>query len=200
MGLIADNIKLAEELTRYSRLCYDRMLVGACGGNLSVRVPDRDVFLVTAGGVSLRDVAPENIVAVDAAGAMVEGPEGMRPSKETGFHLAIYAAKPQVNAVVHVHPPFTTAYTCEQKQIPLLTVSAKLKVRQSLVVPEQDPGSAELCAEVARAVKESPDETTVILLGAHGLVAYRGELRDAFDDAELLENTAQVVFYRSMLK
>jgi len=200
MGIIADNISLAEELSRYCHLCYNRRLVGAAGGNLSVRIGDKDLFLVTASGVALRDVCPENIVVVDAAGSFIEGPQGLKASKEISFHLAIYSVKPQANAIVHVHPTFTTVYACAGKKIPLDTVSAKLKVKQGPVVPEENPGSKELCDEVIKAVKESPDETTVILLQAHGLVAYQATLSDAFNDAELLEDTAKIAFYRSLLK
>ena len=200
MGIIADNISLVEELSRYCRLCYDRRLVGATGGNLSARVPGKNFFLVTASGVALRDVCPGNIVVVDAAGDFVEGPEGLMASKEISFHLAIYSVKPQVNVIVHVHPTFTTIYASARKEIPLITVSSRIKVKQGLIVPEHNPGSKELCDEVIKAVRESPNETTVILLEAHGLVAYGTTLSEAFNDAELLEDTAKIAFYRSLLK
>ena len=73
MGVISDHEDLARELIRYSRLCYDRRLASGSGGNLSVRIPGSDVTLVTASGVSLRDVALENIVAVEKGGAVLEG-------------------------------------------------------------------------------------------------------------------------------
>ena len=68
MSIINECGRLADELVRYSRLCYDRHLVGAAGGNLSARVPGRDAFIVTASGVSLRDVARENLVVIDGSG------------------------------------------------------------------------------------------------------------------------------------
>lgn len=197
MGIIGDNKGIAEELARFSRLCYDRHLVGAAGGNLSVRVQSKDVFLVTASGVSLRDVSPENIVAVDGSGNILESPSGLKPSKETGFHLSIFMAKSDVNAVIHVHPAFATVFAIRKKQIPLATVSAGIKLKQGPVVPEAHPGSQELCDNITRAVKESSSETTILLMERHGLIAYNTTLCKAFDDAELAEDTAKIAFLLS---
>ena len=65
MKILEENKTLVEELSRFSKLCYDRNLVNAAGGNLSGRVPGKDLFLVTASNVSLRDVSPDNIVVVN---------------------------------------------------------------------------------------------------------------------------------------
>ena len=118
MNIINDYGVLADALVHYSRLCYQRRLVGAAGGNLSVRLPGRDAFLVTASGVSLRDVARENLVVIDGSGKVLEGPSGSKPSKETGFHLAVYEAKPAVCAIIHIHPPYATAYSARRQPIP----------------------------------------------------------------------------------
>lgn len=197
MGIIKNNRLLADELIRYSRLCYERHLVGASGGNLSVRISGKDIFLATASGVSLRDVTLENIVSVDSNGNIIDGQAGLKPSKEISFHLAIYNAKPDVNAVIHVHPTFVTVYTIAKKQIPLETVSAKLKLKQSKVVSEASPGSMELCNNIVKTLKEVSDDTTILLLERHGLVAYHKTLCDAFNDAELTEDTAKISFFVS---
>ena len=199
MSIINECGRLADELVRYSRLCYDRRLVGAAGGNLSVRVPGRDAFLVTAGGVSLRDVARENLVVIDGSGKLLEGPPGAKPSKETGFHLAVYEARPEVSAIIHVHPPYATAYSARKQPIPSVTISAQLKLKQGPVVPQAAPGSKELRDLVAQAVKASPPEATVLLMEAHGLMAMRPTLCDAFDDAELAEDTAKIALLRNLV-
>ena len=200
MSVVNENPVATAEVVRYSRLCYDRKLAGAAGGNISMRIPGRDVFIVTASGVSLRDVSLENLVVVDGGGKILEGAEGLSPSKEISFHLSIYKAKPQINAVVHVHPVFTTVYASLKKKIPLVTVSSRLKVKQGIIVPEQKPGSVELCEEIIQAIKESSLETSVLLMENHGLVAYNTDMKQTFDDAELAEDTAQIAYYGSLLK
>jgi L-ribulose-5-phosphate 4-epimerase len=194
MGIIEENRARAEEISRYSRLCFDRRLVGAAGGNLSVRIPGRDAFLVTASGVSLRDVAPENLVAVDVKGNVLENPAGLKPSKEINFHLAVFAARPAVNAIIHVHPAYVTMFTVKRKLIPLVTVSSRLKLKQGPMVKLAPPGSRELCDEVIRALEGSPPETDILLMEDHGLIAFHATLCGAFDTAELAEDTAKIAY------
>jgi L-fuculose-phosphate aldolase len=192
VGIIAEHEGLVAELIRYSRLAYDRGLATGSGGNLSVRMPGSAVFLVTASGVALRDVDRGNIVAVDAQGRILEGPAGLKPSKEIGFHLELFRTRPAVNAVIHVHPAHAIVLAARGLKIPLVTISAKLKLRQGPVVADAPPGSRELCDLVARAAEESNPEVSVLLMARHGLVAFDASLCAAFDDAELASETAKV--------
>jgi L-fuculose-phosphate aldolase len=198
MSILEEFGALAEDLTRYSRLCYERRLVGAAGGNLSVRVPGHDVFMVTAGGVALRDVSPTNLVVVDRSGKLLEGPAGANPSKESGFHLAVYTARPEVGAIIHVHPPCATSFAVRGSLIPAVTVSAQLKLKQGPIVPVANPGSKELADLVSRVVTAAEPEATVFLLKAHGLLTARPTLAEAFNDAELAEDTARIALFSEM--
>jgi len=192
MGLITRHDGLARELARFSRLCYDRGLVTAAGGNLSARAPDGSVILVTASGVALRDVDASNIVAVDSSGAVLEAPPGLRPSKEIGFHLEVFRKRPEVNAVIHAHPAHAIVYASRREAIPLVTISAQLKLRQGPIVADAPPGSRELCDLVARAVGDAGADATVLLMARHGLLSFGESLAAAFDDAELASETARV--------
>jgi kynurenine formamidase/ribulose-5-phosphate 4-epimerase/fuculose-1-phosphate aldolase len=198
MSVVNEFGQLADDLVHFSRLCYDRHLVGAAGGNLSLRLPGCNAFFVTAGGVSLRDVARENIVVVDGGGKLLPGSPATKPSKETGFHLAVYEARPEVCAVIHVHPPYATVFSARKQLIPTVTISAQLKLKQGPVIPMAPPGSKELSDLVGRGAKAAPPEATVLLMEAHGLITMRPTLRDAFDDAELAEDTAKIALLGSL--
>ena len=192
MGIISEHAALAQELVRFSRLCYDRGLAAGSGGNLSVRSPGADTILVTASGVSLRDVSLENLVAVRRDGAILEALAGLKPSKEIGFHLEVFRARPQVNAVIHVHPAHAIVFASRGTPIPLVTISSILKLRQGPIVPDAPPGSPELRGHVARASAEAGPEVSILLMARHGLVAFGASLGAAFDDAELASETARV--------
>ncbi len=194
MSILGECGPLADQLVCYSRLCYDRHLVGAAGGNLSARVPGRDAFIVTATGVSLRDVTRENLLAVDPQGKVLEGPEGARPSKETGFHLAVYQVRHDVGAIIHVHPAYATVFAVRSLLIPTITISAQLKLKQGKLIATAPPGSKELCDLVAQSVKASPLETSVFLMAAHGMLAFGRTFSEAFDSAELAEDTAKIAY------
>lgn len=200
MSIIERHIDLAQELCEYCRLCYSRSLVGAAGGNLSVRVPGTEGYMVTASNVALRDAETSKLVVVDAAGSLLEASAGLRPSKETAFHLSIYRLRPEVNAVVHVHPTYATVFSLRGTKIPTVTVSASLKLKQGPLVPEALPGSRGLSDGVERAIQSSTAEVGVLLLERHGLVAFASSLSEAFNMAELAEDTARIAFLEAVAR
>ena len=195
MSIVNEYAGLADELVRYSRLCYDRRLVGAAGGNLSVRVPGRDAFLVTASGVSLRDVARENLVVVDRNGktpGRAGGCQAIEGNRISSGRLC--EADPRSPPSFTFTRPTPSHFHRVEQPIPTVTISAQLKLKQGPVVPPAPPGSKELRDFVAQAVEASPPEATVLLMEAHGLLAMRPTLCDAFDDAELAEDTAKIAY------
>jgi L-fuculose-phosphate aldolase len=86
-------------------------LVTGTSGNVSVRCEGG--LLITPSAVPYEEMTPEAICFVPMDGA----PEGA-PSTEWRFHRAIYAARPDVQAVVHAHPPHATALACQRRGIP----------------------------------------------------------------------------------
>lgn len=109
--------RLTEELVVTCRKAFQRGLVGGAGGNISVRVPDRDEVLISATGVSLGDITGDAVVRIDLTGRVIEAAGGCRPSKETGFHVTAYRLRRHVGAVVHLHPPFATAFAVRGKAL-----------------------------------------------------------------------------------
>ncbi|MFJ7216588.1 S-methyl-5-thioribose-1-phosphate isomerase [Amycolatopsis sp. NPDC098790] len=94
----------AAELCRIAADLYRRGWLDGTAGNLSVRADAH--ALITASGRSKGSLRPEDLVLVDAVtGTHRRGP---KPSAETAIHAAVYAAFPDVGAVVHAHPPFAT--------------------------------------------------------------------------------------------
>lgn len=190
--------ELKIEIAKYSNLSYERNLVGAAGGNISMR--KNDLYLITAGGRSLRDITAEDILVVDENCKIVEGKEGLIPSKETSLHINVYKFRPEIDSVVHVHPSYCTAYSILKKQVPVLTASSKLKLKEIPIIGYANPGSKELSDFVAECVKESPEFVKALTLEAHGLLAWDKGLSNAFDIAELVEETARAAFISSQIK
>jgi len=189
---------LKKEIAKYSNLAYQRGLVGAAGGNVSAK--HKDLFLITAGGKSLRDVTGSDIIIVDENGKIIEGQEGQRPSKETSLHIAIYKNRPDIDCVTHVHPSYCTAYSIRKKTIPILTASSRLKLKKVPLIGYADPGSEELTRAVEECVKDSPEYVKAITLEAHGLLAWDKGFAGCFDIAELVEETARVAFIAEQIK
>lgn len=84
-------------------------------GNVSARSGDGRI-LITPTGVAYAALKPQDIVALDVQGGVVQG--ALLPSSEWHFHVAVYAARPEINAIVHTHSLNATALACAHRDIP----------------------------------------------------------------------------------
>ena len=96
-----------EEIVRVGRLMFDKGWIAANDGNITVRL-DNGHLLATPRGVSKGMLKPEDLVVVDMDGNKISGP--LEVTTEIGMHLTIYRERPDVNAVVHAHPPAATGF------------------------------------------------------------------------------------------
>ncbi|BDG03944.1 class II aldolase/adducin family protein [Anaeromyxobacter oryzae] len=174
------------ELVETCRRLHARDLIGAGEGNVSVRLgPDR--FLVTPSGVNKGYLAPGALVVVDRTGAVVAG-EG-RASTELRMHLAAYAARPDVLAIVHAHPLTAVALTVAGVPPPDdLVPEAAVTLGPIGLAPFATPGTDELPAALAPLLPHHD----VLLLARHGALALGRTLAEAFDRMETLERVARI--------
>ena len=190
--------EFAEELTAICRKGFQRGLVGGAGGNISVRIRGREEALISATGVSLGDISPATIVRVDFSGKILEAYDNCRPSKETGFHLCIYRMRPHVGAVVHLHPPFATAFAVRNKELPLVTDGAETNLKHVPVIGFALSGSAELHRLVEEALRKYPD-SKAILMERHGMFSMAPDLTAAYNLADLVEDTAKIALLSRLI-
>ena len=131
--------KPADDIIRYSALVYQKGLVSAAGGNVSARLGGD--MLITGSNVPLRAVTYEGLVLCDAEGHVKRAAQGLKPSKETRFHLDVYRLRPEINYIIHAHPTYSVLWTLQKKPLPLYTESAKLKLGEVPIVPDRAPGA-----------------------------------------------------------
>jgi L-ribulose-5-phosphate 4-epimerase len=190
--------RLRREVADTCRKAFRRGLVGGAGGNISARVPGEERALISATGVSLGDMEPESVVLVDLDGNLLEGAPGMRPSKETGFHVTAYRLRPPVGAVVHLHPPHATAFAVCGMELPLVTDGARLNLRHVPVVGHAPSGSRELHRIVEEGLRKYPD-AKAILMERHGMFTMGPDLTAAFNLADLVEDTAKIAIFSRLI-
>jgi ribulose-5-phosphate 4-epimerase/fuculose-1-phosphate aldolase len=156
-------------------------------GNLSVR--SGETIWITPTGRSLRNLQPEELACLDADGAPINR---NRPSKEAPFHLAAYsAAGERAGAVVHLHSTYSVAMSClARPEFPPITPYFHMRVSPLAVLPYFRPGSPQL----AEAVGEAAVHHDCMLLRNHGIICVGGDLSEAADRAEELEQTAKLLF------
>ncbi|HIE11013.1 MAG TPA: class II aldolase/adducin family protein [Kiritimatiellae bacterium] len=174
---------MQEKLSHYARRVAEKGLAAGAGGNLSVCV-DNTVW-ISRSGIALEDMRPGDFAPVDLrTGRPLR--RDIRPSSETGTHLAIYRARDDIRAVVHVHPPFVTGLASAGVDFSTFTFEAVLDLGPVDILPLVPPGSSELAERVGR----SAAGHDVILLSNHGMMVMGRTMRQAYYRCCILEQTA----------
>ena len=179
---------LVAELIDVGRSAVDRGLVVASGGNLSARLPPGDRFLVTASGTWFDRLTPGDFTVMDLDGGVVDG--NPRPSSEWRLHQRTYRARPDVNAIVHLHPQTAVVLDALGYRVLLLTSDHVTYLRRVERVPFLALGSDEL-AEAAAAAAADCD---VIILAHHGCSTLGDTIGMAYRRALNLEEAATTTF------
>jgi len=191
-----ENDKIKEMLVHYSQRAYFRGLVGGTGGNFSARI-NQNEMAITASGVSLGDTAEDNLIVMDISSYEWLPNSDFVPSKEYLFHADILRLRPDIDAVLHIHPRYATAFAVLKRDIPMVT-DAAFKQPEIPRVPFAPSGTKELQANVVRAIEKNPD-CKVIILEQHGIICLGSEIRWAYDIADLTEELAHIAFLKEML-
>lgn len=170
-------------------------MVTGTWGNVSLRIPDEELLIITPSGVEYEKLQPEDMVLVDFSEQVQEG--SYRPSIETPMHLAIYQNRPDVNAVVHVHSPYATAFAVAGQPIPVILEETAQAVGHAIeVVPYARCGSKLLASQVVRTLGQIG---RAVLLAMHGMVGVGNDIKDALKVCYITEKTAMVALLAHQL-
>jgi L-fuculose-phosphate aldolase len=148
-------------------------------GNVSTRT--QDGFLITPSGLDYDRLRPDDIVKVQNNG-QYDGP--LKPSSEWLFHRDIYAAKPDVKAVIHTHSKFATTLACLRRDLPpfhyMIAVCGGKDVR---CAPYATFGTQALSDSALNAL----EGRHACLLANHGMIVTGPDLDKALKIAQELE-------------
>jgi ribulose-5-phosphate 4-epimerase/fuculose-1-phosphate aldolase len=150
------------------------------------------MILVSPTNSSFEDLDEDSFAMMDQAGTQCNDKV---PSKEVHFHLALYDARPDAGAVVHLHSTYATAVACLPHDgvgeiLPVFTPYFAMRIPCLPVVPYLPPGHPDLANEVLAAALRSP----AMLLKNHGPVASGRSIREASALAEELEEQCRLCF------
>ena len=159
-------------------------LVVGTAGNVSVR--EGDLVAVSPSGLRYGSLTPELVGVHRLDGAAVEAP--LAPTSELPLHLAIYAARPEVGAIVHTHPTAATALSALVDEIPSVHYYAAMFGGPVIVAPYARYGTEELARNVVQALRDR----TGCLMGNHGAVTVGPDLVTAHDKSIYLEWLCEV--------
>lgn len=194
---MSDLTKLKEDLVLASKRAYRRGIQTGSGGNVSARVPGKDLMVVKASGSSFEDSTIDGFVITDFDGTLVEG-DG-KPTREALLHGYLYRICPWMGSVVHVHSPYAIAWASTRRPLPLTTWHSKLKLPAD--IPTLDIPSPMVRAEdfpLVKAIYDATPDMPAFLLVDHGVVACAKDPINAEHTAELIEETAQIAYLKGV--
>ena len=178
--------QLRNEIVRVTRIVATQGLIRSSDGNISVRL-DNDRFLVTPSGLYKMAMEPDDPIIVNQHGDVLINKPGLKPSSEIGMHLEAYRQRPDVNAVLHAHPPYATALTIAGLPFPTnLLPEVLIALGDVPTAPYATPGTRALADSIQMLICDH----NAILLGHHGSITVGHTLEDALIGLERLEHAA----------
>ena len=176
-----------DQLVTIMKRIYDNGMTTLSGGNLSIKDPNGDIW-ITPAGVDKGALTPDDIICTRADGTTV-GPH--RPSSELPFHRAIYTRRPDINAVVHAHPPALVSFSIV-REVPDTRIIPQVNrvCGQVGYAPYALTGSEQLGVSIAETFAKGHD---AIILENHGAATVGNDLLDAFQRLETLEFCARML-------
>ena len=177
-----------KKIVEYGRKMLDSGLTTGTGGNISIFNREAGLMAVTPSSVAYTKLTPENVLVVHPDGTVAEG--SMKPSSETGFHLALYAGRPDIGSVVHTHSAYAATYACLRREIPAVHYLVGFAGKKVPVAPYATYGSEELSNHIISSI----GQYNAVLLANHGLVSVGATVERAFNTAEEIELVARICY------
>ena len=236
--------QLRNLICEIGKLLYDKNLVVANDGNISVRFGGG--FLCTPTGVSKGLMTPDMIIRLDASGRQVDDINGStnasggsgkiegcanscggsgkiegststrggggniesitnacggseikyKVSSEFKMHLRVYEKRPDVNSVVHAHPPYATTYAIAREPLNRpITAEAIVALGEVPVAAYGTPSTTEIPDNIEPLLADY----NAMLLANHGALTYGRDLRQAYMRMETVEFYAREMFQTELL-
>jgi L-fuculose-phosphate aldolase len=162
-------------------------LVTGTSGNVSAR--DGDSVLITPAALAYEEMSEEDIVELGGDGEAVE--EDARPSSERRVHTEIYAARPDVAAIVHTHSVNATAWSFLDEPLDTGTEELETAVGGAVMTARYAPTGTD---EIAAVAAEALGARGAVLLGRHGVIAVGESPAAALATAVVVERQAQIAW------
>ena len=165
-------------------------LVVWTAGNVSARVPGRDLLVIKPSGVRYEELTPEMMVVTDLQANLVDGNHS--PSSDTAAHAYVYAQMSEVHGVVHTHSTYATAWAARGEAIPcVLTMMADEFGGEVPVGPFAVIGDDSIGRGVVQTLRGH--RSTAVLMQNHGVFTIGRSAKAAVKAAVLCEEVARTV-------
>ena len=179
----------AEVAALHAELPRNELVVWTAG-NVSARVPGRDLLVIKPSGVSYDELTPESMVVTDLEANLVEGDHA--PSSDTAAHAYVYAHLPEVGGVVHTHSTYATAWAARGEEVPcVLTMMADEFGGPIPIGPFALIGDDSIGRGIVETLRRS--RSRAVLMRNHGPFTVGADAKAAVKAAVMVEEVARTV-------
>lgn len=178
--------EVKKQICEIGQRIYNKGFVAANDGNITVKVSDNVIF-ATPTGVSKGYMTPDMLIKVDMQGNVIDGK--LKPSSELKMHLRVYKERPDVQAVVHAHPPTATGFAIAGIPLDKYTMPEAVISLGTVPLTEYGTPSTE---EIPNAISGALQDHDAVLLENHGALTVGNSLLNAYFKMETLEFFAKI--------
>ena len=181
--------EIREEIAVYGRLVYAQGLVSGASGNISARV-DEDHILITPSGCHKGMLDAADLLLYNLKTCQTVGETKINPSSEIRMHTFVYQHRPDVQAVIHAHPPYAVALSVAGISLDAVVLPEVVLALGAIV----DCGYATPTTEKVVHAMKLPVQAgrNALILARHGSVTLGKTMQEAFCRLEILEHVAKV--------
>jgi L-fuculose-phosphate aldolase len=190
---MTEQLKEAQnEIIKYGNIIDRKSFSPGTSGNISVRHGDK--ILITASGSTNGDLNAEDLILIDFDGNTVEGSQ--KASSEKLLHIEFYKKRKDVNAIIHVHPPYLSSFAAARQGLEEPVMAENVFYFGKIPLADYAlPSSMALTSNTAKYF----EEYNAVLMANHGFVVGDTDLKQAYLKLELAESYAQIVLNAKIL-
>lgn len=179
--------ELIQEFLQVAKRLDEKNLVNAYEGNISVR--KNGLTYISPTGKNKALLTPDMVAVIDSGGNQISG--SCKPTSELPMHMQTYTIRSNIQAVVHAHPPYMTAYALNNQSVETRAYPEMMgNFTRFHCAPYGRPGTSKIL-EGAIPILEKHD---IVILGNHGVLTVGTSITDAMNKMEAAEAITKVVF------
>lgn len=172
-------------LVEYGKKLLKAGLVQGTWGNISVRL-NEEYMLVTPSGRDYNTLTSQDMVKVNIDSLKYEG--SLKPTSEKDLHGSIYSARKDIGAVIHTHSKYCCIFAAAEKPMPIIEKNPQNIFGAEISVAGYGlPGTRKLTSNTLAAVGDG----YAAIMANHGMICCGGDIKEAFENCQLLEKCGE---------
>lgn len=184
--------KITDEIIKYGKIIDSKGFSPGISGNISVLFENK--IVITASGSSNGALTKEDLIIIDLNGNVLKGKK--KPSSEKLLHIEFYKKRPDIKAIIHVHPTFLSSFASARQSLEEPVMAENVYYFGKIpLAPYALPSSLDLAEKTAKYF----DKYNAVLMANHGFIVGDTDLASAYLKLELAESYAQIVLNTKLL-